>query len=101
MTLADPSLRKDWEAELAEMRRRILQMREKFVASLIEKGVEQDFSFIKNQRGMFSYSGLKPEQVKSLREKYSLYLVGTGRICVAAMNDRNIGYICDAIADVL
>jgi aromatic-amino-acid transaminase len=101
MTLADPTMRKDWEGELAEMRRRILQMREKFVASLIEKGVEQDFSFIKNQRGMFSYSGLTPEQVKSLREKYSLYIVGTGRICVAAMNDQNIGYICDAIADVL
>jgi aromatic-amino-acid transaminase len=101
MTLADPTLRKDWEAELAEMRQRISQMREKFVARLIEKGVEQDFSFIKNQSGMFSYSGLTPEQVKSLREKYSLYIVGTGRICVAAMNDQNIDYICDAIADVL
>ncbi len=101
MTLADAELRKHWEVELAEMRRRILQMREKFVASLIEKGVEQDFSFIKNQRGMFSYSGLTPEQVKALREKYSLYIVGTGRICLAAMNDKNIGYICDAIADVL
>jgi aromatic-amino-acid transaminase len=101
MTLADAEMRKHWEAELGEMRQRILQMREKFVASLIEKGVEQDFGFIKNQRGMFSYSGLTPEQVKTLREKYSLYIVGTGRICLAAMNDKNIGYICDAIADVL
>jgi aromatic-amino-acid transaminase len=101
MTLADAELRQSWEAELAEMRQRILQMREKFVARLIEKGVEQDFSFIKNQRGMFSYSGLTPQQVKSLREKYSLYIVGTGRICLAAMNDKNIDYICNAIADVL
>ena len=101
MTLADAELRKHWEAELAEMRQRIFQMREKFVANLVEKGIEQDFSFIKNQRGMFSYSGLTPDQVKLLREKYSLYIVGTGRICVAAMNDKNIGYICDAIADVL
>ena len=101
MTLADPELRQAWEAELTEMRERILQMREKFVASLVERGVEQDFSFIKNQRGMFSYSGLTPEQVKALREKYSLYIVGTGRICLAAMNDKNIAYICDAIAEVL
>ncbi|MCI0392041.1 MAG: aspartate/tyrosine/aromatic aminotransferase [Acidobacteria bacterium] len=101
MTLADADLRKDWEAELAQMRQRILQMREKLVASLIEKGVEQDFNFIKNQRGMFSYSGLTQEHVKSLREKYSIYLVNTGRICVAAINDKNIDYICDAIAHVL
>ncbi len=101
MTLADRELRHDWEAELAEMRRRILQMREMFVTNLIEIGVEQDFSFIKNQRGMFSYSGLTPEQVKSLREQYSLYIVGSGRICLAAINDRNIGYICEAIARVL
>jgi aspartate/tyrosine/aromatic aminotransferase len=76
-------------------------MREKFVAGLIEKGVEQDFGFIRNQRGMFSYSGLTPEQVKSLREKYSLYIVSTGRVCLAALNDNNIGYVCDAIAHVL
>ncbi|MBO0720550.1 MAG: aminotransferase class I/II-fold pyridoxal phosphate-dependent enzyme, partial [Blastocatellia bacterium] len=87
--------------ELTGMRERILRMREKFVARLSENGVEQDFSFIKNQQGMFSYSGLTPEQVKILREKYSLYIVGTGRICMAAMNENNIDYICNAIADVL
>lgn len=101
MVLADAELRKQWEAELAEMRERIWQMRGKFVAMLREKGVEQDFSFIQNQRGMFSYSGLSPEAVKALREKNSLYIVGSGRICVAAMNDNNIGTICEAIADVL
>jgi aromatic-amino-acid transaminase len=101
LTLADAELRQSWEAELSEMRQRIFQMREKFVAKLIEKGVEQDFSFIKNQRGMFSYSGLTPDQVKTLREKYSLYIVGTGRICLAAINDKNIDYICNAIADIL
>jgi aromatic-amino-acid transaminase len=101
MTLADAELRQAWEAELTEMRQRIFQMREKFVARLIENGIEQDFSFIKNQRGMFSYSGLTPEQVKTLRDKYSLYIVSTGRICLAAMNDKNLDYICNAIADVL
>ena len=101
MVLGDSELRQQWEAELTGMRERIKQMRDKFVAMLREKGVEQDFSFIQNQRGMFSYSGLSPEAVKTLREKNSLYIVGTGRICVAAMNDKNIGGICEAIADVI
>ena len=101
LVLSDPALRGQWEAELTEMRERIQQMRDKFVEMLREKGIEQDFSFIQQQRGMFSYSGLKPEQVKTLREKNSLYIVGSGRICLAAMNDQNIGGICEAIADVL
>lgn len=101
MVLSDPTLRAQWEAELTEMRERIQQMRGKFVAMLREKGIEQDFSFIQQQRGMFSYSGLNPEQVKTLREKNSLYIVGSGRICLAAMNNNNIGGICEAIADVL
>lgn len=101
LTLADPVLRGQWEAELAQMRERIFEMREKFVAGLLAQGVEQDFSFIKEQRGMFSYSGLTPAQVQVLRDQYSLYIVGTGRICLAAINDKNIGYICNAIADVL
>jgi aromatic-amino-acid transaminase len=101
MVLADAELRKQWEAELAEMRERIWEMRGKFVDMLREKGVEMDFGFIKNQRGMFSYSGLSPDAVKALREKFGLYIVGSGRICVAALNDNNIGYVCEAIADVL
>ena len=101
LVLSDPELRGQWEAELTEMRERIQLMRDKFVEMLREKGIEQDFSFIKQQRGMFSYSGLNPEQVKTLREKNSLYIVGSGRICLAAMNDNNIGGICEAIADVL
>jgi aromatic-amino-acid transaminase len=99
--LSDAGLRQQWEGELAEMRERIQQMREQFVEKLRQKGVEQDFSFIKQQRGMFSYSGLNPEQVKRLRDEYSLYIVGSGRICVAALNDQNIGYVCEAVADVL
>ncbi len=101
LVLNDPELRAQWEAELGEMRERIKEMRDKFVAMLREQGVEQDFSFIKEQRGMFSYSGLSPEMVKRLREENSLYIVGSGRICVAAMNDDNIGAICAAIANVL
>lgn len=101
LVLADKELRQQWEAELTEMRERIQQMRGKFVEMLREKGVEQDFSFIQAQRGMFSYSGLSPDAVKTLREKNSLYIVGSGRICLAAMNDNNIGGICAAIAEVV
>ena len=101
LVLNDPELRAQWEAELAEMRERIQLMRGKFVEMLRQKGIEQDFSFIRQQRGMFSYSGLSPDAVKALREKYSLYIVGTGRVCLAAMNEKNIGHICEAIADVL
>jgi aromatic-amino-acid transaminase len=101
LVLGDAALRAQWEAELTEMRERIQSMRDKFVEALRQKGVEQDFSFIKKQRGMFSYSGLTAEQAQTLREKNSLYIVSSGRICLAAMNENNLGAICDAIADVL
>ena len=99
--LADPQLRTQWEQELTEMRERIVRMRHLFVSTLKEKGIEQDFSFIARQRGMFSYSGLSLEAVRRLRSDYSLYIVDSGRICVAAMNTNNIGAICEAIASVL
>ncbi len=99
--LSDEGLRSQWETELAGMRERIKKMRTLFVNSLREKGVEQDFSFIEQQSGMFSFSGLSSDQVKQLREDYSLYIVGSGRICLAAMNENNLGYICESIADVL
>ncbi|HZS05382.1 MAG TPA: amino acid aminotransferase [Blastocatellia bacterium] len=99
--LADAELRAQWETELAEMRERIHRMRDLFVKMLREKGVEQDFSFIRQQRGMFSYSGLTRDQVQRLRDEYSIYIVGSGRICLAAMNENNVGYVCEAIAEVL
>jgi aromatic-amino-acid transaminase len=98
--LADPALRARWEGELAEMRERIRQMRELFVRRMREKGVERDFSFIERQRGMFSYSGLSRETVDRLRNEYSIYIVGSGRICVASLNEKNIDYVCEAIAEV-
>jgi aromatic-amino-acid transaminase len=101
MVLSDPTLRVQWEAELREMRERILGMRTRFVASLAEKGVSRDFSFIARQRGMFSYSGLELERVKRLRSEFGLYIVDSGRICVAALNDKNLDYVTSAIAKVL
>lgn len=99
--LNDPKLRAQWEQEVAEMRDRINGLRHLFVETLNEKGVERDFSFITRQRGMFSFSGLNPDQVKALRERYSIYIVGSGRISVAGMSEDSMDYLCNAIADVL
>ncbi|HRW07515.1 MAG TPA: amino acid aminotransferase [Caldilineaceae bacterium] len=99
--LGDPALRAQWESEVADMRERINSMRHLFVETLNEKGVDQDFSFIAHQRGMFSYSGLQPAHVKALREKHGVYIVGSGRINVAGMTESNMDYLCTAMADVL
>lgn len=99
--LRDPALRAQWEGEVTEMRDRINQMRHLFVETLNEKGVTQDFSFIANQRGMFSFSGLTPDHVKALREQFGVYIVGSGRISVAGMTEGNMDYLCAAIAAVL
>jgi aromatic-amino-acid transaminase len=101
LILSDPGLRAKWEQELTEMRERIQSMRDLFVKTLAEKGVKRDFSFIAHQKGMFSYSGLELEQVRRLRSEYGIYVVDSGRICVAAMNAKNLPYVCDAIAHVL
>ena len=99
--LNDPDLRAEWEAEVTEIRDRINAMRHLFVEMLSAKGAKRDFSFIAEQRGMFSFSGLTPEHVKALREKYSIYIVGSGRINVAGMTESNMEYLCEAIVDVL
>jgi aromatic-amino-acid transaminase len=98
--LATPELRRLWEEELAGMRVRIKEMREQLVQKLAEKAPGRDFGFVRKQVGMFSYSGLTKEQVGKLREE-SIYAVDTGRICVAAMNSKNIDRVVDAIAKVL
>lgn len=99
--LQDPELRRQWEGEVTAMRDRINGMRHLFVATLKEKGVERDFSFIAQQRGMFSFSGLSPQQVEALRRDYSIYIVGSGRINVAGMTGENADALCTAIAAVL
>jgi aromatic-amino-acid transaminase len=99
--LATPELRQMWEDELAVMRDRIRTMRVSLVDKLKAKGVAQDFSFVAQQRGMFSYTGLSPEQVERMRSEFGIYAVSTGRICLAALNTKNIDYVADAIAAVL
>ncbi|HLU80375.1 MAG TPA: amino acid aminotransferase [Burkholderiaceae bacterium] len=99
--LNTPELYQLWTQELAGMRERIRNMRSQLVAKLQEHGIQQDFSFVLKQRGMFSYSGLTKEQVDALREEHGVYAVSSGRICVAALNSRNIDYVAKAIAAVL
>ena len=99
--LNNPELYAMWEQELAEMRIRIKQMRKALADRLRAAGVEQDVSFIEKQRGMFSYSGLSREQVDRLAQEFAIYAVGSGRICVAALNNRNIDTVADAIARVM
>lgn len=99
--LDDATLSSQWQSELTQMRERINHMRHLFVETLNEQGVDQDFSFITRQRGMFSYSGLTPQQVQKLRDDYAIYIVGSGRINVAGMTTDNMDYLCKAIADVI
>ncbi|WP_218243560.1 amino acid aminotransferase [Comamonas fluminis] len=90
-----------WEKELGEMRVRIKAMRQKLVDGLKAAGVQQDMSFITTQIGMFSYSGLSKDQMIRLRSEFGVYGTDTGRMCVAALNSKNIDYVCKAIAAVI
>ncbi|HTP96556.1 MAG TPA: amino acid aminotransferase [Burkholderiales bacterium] len=99
--LTTPELRALWERELGEMRERIHKTRREFVDKLHERVPNVDFSFITRQRGMFSYSGLQREVVIQLRDAYSVYAVESGRICVAAINSRNVDYVVDSIAKII
>jgi len=99
--LANPEWRATWEKELGEMRVRIKAMRQKLVDGLKAAGVKQDMSFITTQIGMFSYSGLNKDQMVRLRSEFGVYGTDTGRMCVAALNSKNIDYVCQSIAKVM
>ncbi len=99
--LNTPELRTLWEQELGEMRVRIKEMRQKLVDGLKAAGVQRDMSFITSQIGMFSYSGLTKDQMVRLRSEFGVYGTDTGRMCVAALNSKNIQHVCDSIAKVL
>ncbi|WP_227108589.1 amino acid aminotransferase [Chromobacterium rhizoryzae] len=99
--LSNPELRQLWEDELAGMRDRIRAMRVGLVEAIKAEGVAQDFSFVAQQRGMFSYTGLSAAQVERLRADFGIYAVSTGRICLAALNSKNLTYVASAIAQVV
>jgi len=99
--LNDAELYKQWDQEVADMRERIQEMRDLFVATLKEKGISGDYSFISRQNGMFSFSGLSVDQVSRLKEEFAIYIVGSGRISVAGMTKENMQPLCDALAKVI
>lgn len=99
--LADPEGRRLWDQELGGMRDRIKTMRKALVDGIHKRVPGADWNFILRQRGMFSYTGLTKEQVLRLRKDYSIYAIESGRVCVAALNTRNVDYVADAIAAVI
>ena len=99
--MGDPGLRALWERELGDMRVRIKTMRQKLVDGLKAAGVKQDMGFITRQIGMFSYSGLSKDQMQRLRNEFGVYGTDTGRMCVAALNSKNIDHVCASIAKVM
>jgi len=99
--LTTTELRELWEKELGGMRERIKAMRKTLVEGIQARAPGADFGFVLAQRGMFSYSGLTKAQVDRLREEFSIYAIDTGRICVAALNTGNVGYVANAIAKVI
>ena len=99
--LGNPQLSSLWDRELGAMRERIKAMRKLFVEGIHKRVAGADWSFVLRQRGMFSYTGLTRDQVLSLRKEYSIYTIETGRVCVAALNTKNVDYVADAIAKVV
>ncbi|MEE4745907.1 amino acid aminotransferase [Pseudomonas alliivorans] len=98
--LNSPQLRDQWLTEVEVMRQRILDMRTRLVAVLAQKVPQHDFSFILRQNGMFSYTGLTPAQVDELKDTHGVYLIRSGRMCLAGLNEGNIDKVCDAIASL-
>ena len=99
--LANPEWRALWERELGDMRTRIKTMRQRLADGLQAAGVKQDTRFITRQIGMFSYSGLTKEQMQRLRSEFGVYGTDAGRLCVAALNNKNVDYVCQAVAKVM
>lgn len=97
----NPELFKLWVSEVYEMRDRIRAMRQKLQSVLTEKLPGRDFSYFTKQRGMFSFTGLTPDQVARLQSEFAVYMVSNGRMCVAGLNTRNIDYVANAMASVL
>ena len=99
--LNDADLTAQWEAELKEMRERIIKMRQILNEKLSQALPAHDFSYLVKQQGMFSYTGLTAEQVDILKDKYGIYLVRSGRMCAAGLNLNNIDYVAESIAEVI
>jgi len=101
LSLGDPVWRAQWETEVTAMRERISSMRRSFVEGMSKTNATRDFSFLLNQKGMFSYTGLTAMQADWLKTERAIYLVGTGRINVAGINESSMKFLCQSIAECL
>lgn len=99
--LSDAALRSEWEQEVSDMRTRMQSLRELLVAKLIEKGAQRDFHFVTQQKGMFSFLCITPEQVQKMRNDYSVYFVDSSRVNIAGISTTNVDYLADALISVL
>jgi len=99
--LSDVALRERWDGEVAEMRARIAQVRDQFVAALAEAGVSRDFDFLRRQKGMFSFTGLNKDQAVELREKHAIYIVDSGRINVAGLTSANLDRVVRTLKSII
>jgi len=99
--LSDDTLNTDWQEELDDVRNRIHGLRTALVDALKSRGIDQDFSFIQREKGMFSFLGLSVEQVHTLINDFSIYLVDSSRINIAGINNSNIDYLAESIGAVL
>lgn len=101
IVMNDEALHEQWVGEVYAMRDRIKAMRLKLKSVLEEKVPGRDFDYLTEQNGMFSFTGLTPEQVEKLQSKYGIYMVSNSRMCVAGLNSSNIDYVANAMVDVL
>jgi aromatic-amino-acid transaminase len=99
--LADADLRESWKVEVEAMRQRIVTMRSALHRALKIRIPTRNFDYLIHQRGMFSYTGLTPTQVQTLRDEFGIYLVRSGRLCISGLRKGNIGIVADAISHVL
>nr|WP_215202927.1 amino acid aminotransferase [Escherichia coli] len=99
--LNDEALKASWLVEVEEMRTRILAMRQELVKVLSTEMPERNFDYLLNQRGMFSYTGLRTAQVDRLREEFGVYLIASGRMCVAGLNAQNVHRVAKAFSAVM
>ena len=99
--LSDPAKYQQWLGELTQMRNRIRTMRKMLADEMARIGSKRDFSFVTRQNGMFSFTGLSPEQIDRLADEFGIYAVRNGRICICGLNTKNVEYVAKSIAAVL
>jgi aspartate/tyrosine/aromatic aminotransferase len=99
--LNDKSLKQEWQTELTQVRQRIRSLREAFSQQFTAAGMGNAFDYISKEKGMFSFLNLSPKQVQVLRDRYSIYLLNSGRINIAGLNQHNMDYVVHSTINVI